>query len=150
MNRSSDDTDPTSPELGIWDRAPDTPLFNPGDRVAGRFEILRFLGAGGMGHVYAVHDLELRDDVALKMIRPEIARSEKAMERFRREIQLSRRVTHPNVCRVYDVFWHRAATGEVALVSMELLEGQTLASRLRGGPRLTPGEALPLAQDMAA
>lgn len=150
MSRPSDDTDPTGPALGAWDRTPDTPLFAPGDRVAGRFEIQRFLGAGGMGHVYAAHDLELRGDVALKMVRPEIARSEKAMEWFRREIQMSRRVTHPNVCRVYDVFWHRAGGQEVALVSMELLEGGTLASRLRGGPRLAPGEALPLVADMAA
>ena len=78
-----------------------------GDVLANRFRIVRFIGHGGMGDVYEAEDLELGEQVALKTVRPEIAHLDGAIDRFRREIQLARKVTHPNVCRIFDVFRHR-------------------------------------------
>jgi serine/threonine protein kinase/tetratricopeptide (TPR) repeat protein len=131
------------------------PAFAEGSVLAGRFRIVRFLAQGGMGEVYEAEDLELRTAVALKTIRPEIAAEEHAIERFRREILLARKVTHPNVCRIFDVFHHRergpeGQETEVVFLSMELLPGETLAARLRARGRMTTAEALPIALQLAA
>ena len=72
------------------------PAFMPGELIADRFRIIRFIARGGMGEVYEAEDLELREHVALKTVRPEIAADERAMQRFRREVQLARKVTHSN------------------------------------------------------
>src|SRR6185295_9021886 len=82
-------------------RAVDEPALDPESAVAGRYRVVRFIARGGMGEVYEVEDLELRERVALKTVRPEVARDAIAIERFRREIQLARKVTHPNVCRIF-------------------------------------------------
>src|SRR4029450_931756 len=79
--------------------------FAPGDIAAGRFRIVRLIARGGMGEVYEALDVELRAPVALKTIRPEIAADPAAIERLKRELQLARPGTHPNVCRVVE-FWH--------------------------------------------
>jgi eukaryotic-like serine/threonine-protein kinase len=122
-----------------------------------RFRVVRFIAHGGMGEVYEAEDLELRERVAIKTIRPEIADDERTMERFRREVQLARKVTHPNVCRTYDLFHHRSTergpTGKqsrTTFLSMELLAGETLAERLRRVGRLSPDEAFPIVSQMAA
>lgn len=81
--------------------------FLPDQIAANRFKIIRFIAVGGMGEVYEAWDLVLRERVALKTIRQTIAADEKAENRFLREIQISRKVTHPNVCRVFDVFQHQ-------------------------------------------
>ena len=77
--------------------------FSGGDLVSGRYRIVRFVARGGMGEVYEAKDLELETTVALKTLLPEIGRSEVLIGRFKREIQLARQVTHPNVCRVFDL-----------------------------------------------
>src|SRR5207253_9370697 len=110
--------------------------FSPQDVLAQRFRIVRFIGRGGMGEVYEAEDLELHEHVALKTIRAEIAPDARSIQRFKREINLARRVTHRNVCRTFDVFRHvvqlpDATTRETAFLTMELLEGETLAERLR-------------------
>ncbi|MEO8383201.1 MAG: protein kinase [Acidobacteriota bacterium] len=122
--------------------------FAVDDVVAGRYRIVRLLGSGGMGEVYEAEDDELRESVALKIIRPGFAWSPRVLARFRREIQLARRVTHPNVCRIYDVA--RDAERKLSFVSMELLHGRTLSARLREGGRMSIAEALPIARQMAA
>ncbi|MFY9530819.1 MAG: serine/threonine-protein kinase [Candidatus Acidiferrales bacterium] len=124
--------------------------FSSHQVIASRFRILRFIGQGGMGEVYEAEDLELREHVALKTIRQEIARDEHALERFKREIQLARKVTHPGVCRVFDVFRDRTSEGETIFLSMELLAGETLAERLKRSGRMSMGEAFPLVCQMAA
>jgi TolB-like protein len=103
-----------------------------------------------MGEVYEAEDLELRERVALKTIRPEVAREEQALERFKREIHLARKVTHPGVCRVFDVFRDRTSEGETIVLSMELLAGETLAERLRRSGRMSTVDVLPLVSQMAA
>jgi eukaryotic-like serine/threonine-protein kinase len=126
--------------------------FQPGDLLANRFRIVRLLGRGGMGEVYEAHDGELGVAVALKTSRPEILGETDVVERFRREILLARRVTHPNVCRVFDVFTHRAAPTDVAapFVTMELLDGETLAARLLRCGRLPTSEAVGIVAQIAA
>lgn len=130
--------------------------FAAGDVVAARFRIVRFLARGGMGEVYEAEDLELRERVALKSIRGELLHDEKSLERFKREVHLARQVTHPNVCRIYELFRHgsngahSASGGAVVFVAMELLEGETLADFLKRNPRLSAKDAQSIAQQMAA
>ncbi|HEV8582160.1 MAG TPA: protein kinase [Thermoanaerobaculia bacterium] len=126
--------------------------FRGGDLVAGRFQVRRFLGQGGMAQVYEAEDLELGQSVAIKVLRPDVAKDSRAAKLIKTEVLLARRVTHPNVCRIFDVFQHPPTNGNGAsagawVVAMELLRGETLAARLRRGP-LTPGEALPLVRQM--
>jgi tetratricopeptide (TPR) repeat protein len=132
----------------------------PGEVLANRFRVIRFIGHGGMGDVYEAEDPELGERVALKTVRPEVAHLSGAIDRFRREIHLSRKVTHPNVCRIFDVFRHRpegsgpagpsGQPAEITFFSMELLSGGTLEQRLRSGGRMTPEEALPIVRQVAA
>jgi len=135
---------------------PQRQSFNAGDLISGRYRIVKLLGVGGMGEVYEAEDRELGENVALKIIRPEIASRPRILARFRREIQLARRVTHPNVCRIYDVSYHVTADGEgpaekkISFVSMELLHGRTLAAQLRTAGRMAIADALPIVRQMAA
>jgi len=132
--------------------------FSPHDVVAKRYEIVRFLGCGAMGEVYEANDATLHLHVALKVIRPEIAADRKAIARFLREIQLARTVTHPNVCRIFDIGIQQdpidqqdvSPTAELTFLTMEFLDGETLAQRLcRDGPMST-AEALPIIEQVAA
>jgi tetratricopeptide (TPR) repeat protein/TolB-like protein/tRNA A-37 threonylcarbamoyl transferase component Bud32 len=128
--------------------------FCAGDLVAERYRVIRFLDQGGMGEVYEALDVDLNERVALKTVRPEIAQPS-TITRFKREIRVARRVTHPNVCRIFDLGHHlaRRADGSsttVTFLTMELLEGESLSARLRREGRMTPAEALPVVGQMAA
>ena len=132
-------------------------VFFPNQVVAERFRIVRLIGRGGMGEVYEAEDLELHEGVALKAVRLSTARDSRALERFKREINLARKVTHANVCRTFDLYRHRpdpespeGEDDEVTFLSMELLLGQTLAERLRCCGSMTVAEGLPIVQQMAA
>jgi serine/threonine protein kinase/tetratricopeptide (TPR) repeat protein len=125
--------------------------FRPGDLVAERFRIMRFLARGGMGEVYEAEDVELHERVALKSIRSELLHDGRALERFKREVHLARKVTHPNVCRIFDLFRHSNASGDsVLFVAMELLEGETLADLLHRKPRMSTETASRIAVQMSA
>src|ERR1700746_2708260 len=76
--------------------------FSVGELLAGRFKIIRFIAAGGMGEVYGAQDLELGDPVAIKAIHSEILNRPDSISQFKREVNLARKVTHPNVCRIFD------------------------------------------------
>jgi eukaryotic-like serine/threonine-protein kinase len=127
------------------------PAFSNGEQVAGRYRIVRFIQAGGMGEVYEAEDTALRQHVALKTILPEIAGRSRSLERFRREIAMARRVTHPNVCRVFDVGQHTDPSNGsvVTFLTMELLQGETLGQKLKRDGPMGPEEALPLIEQMA-
>jgi tetratricopeptide (TPR) repeat protein len=130
---------------------PPDPVFPAGELVAGRFRILRLLGRGGTAQVFEAADAELGQNVAIKVLRPDRAAGPRARDQLRREVLLARRVTHPNVCRIFDVFPHLAGPDAPAMLVlvMELLRGETLARRLaRGGP-LATAEALPLIRQLA-
>ena len=129
---------------------PEQHVFDVGETLAGRFEIVRFIGRGGMGEVYEANDLELGDHVAIKTVLPEFTADPTGLRRFKREIQLARKVTHPNVCRIFDVAHHERDGRKYTFLSMELLEGETLSEHLKTKGRLTTDEALPLVRQMAA
>jgi serine/threonine protein kinase len=110
-------------------------VFSAGAVLASRFSILRPLGKGGMGEVYEAEDLELGERVAIKCIHADAVGNAETERLFRREIHIARQITHRNVCRVHDLFLHSGPGGASILLSMELIEGETLHTRLvRGGP----------------
>ena len=123
--------------------------FAPGDLLANRFRIIRFISKGGMGEVYEAKDVELGENVAVKTVLPSIARSPAAIDLFKREIQLARKVTHPNVCRIFDLVYDVRPSGPVAFLTMELLDGVTLSSRIESKGSLSLQESLALARQMA-
>jgi serine/threonine protein kinase/tetratricopeptide (TPR) repeat protein len=135
--------DPTSPSTGVRRGAL---VFGRGDRVAGRYEIVSIVGRGGMGEVYEATDHELGTTVALKTIRG--AMNEARLDQLRREVQLARKVTHPNVCRIFDVGFHEAPEGRVPFLTMELLRGQTLRARLDADRGIDPEEALEIGRSI--
>jgi eukaryotic-like serine/threonine-protein kinase len=143
---------PTRPLDGPSDDAPHPThrLFHEGVTVGERYRIVRHLASGGMGEVYEAEDTLLRERLALKTIRRAAATDERALERFKREIHLARKVTHPNVCRLFDVGFHRLAGDEppVLFLTMELLDGETLEDRLVRDGRMLPTEAAPLVAQM--
>jgi predicted TPR repeat methyltransferase len=123
--------------------------FRLGQVVLDRFRIVRQIGTGGMGEVYEAEDLQL-GTIALKTIRPGIASSKDAFERFRQEVQLARRVSGPQVCRIHELFLLPASAGQAptAFLTMEYLDGITLASKLRKEGPLALKDALRVALDI--
>ena len=111
--------------------------IEPGTIIGERFEVLQLLGEGGMGAVYKAHDRELERDVALKLIRPELARNPEILQRFKHELILARQVTHRNVIRIFDL---GQAEG-YKYITMEYLDGRDLRSVLREKGKLPPEEA---------
>jgi eukaryotic-like serine/threonine-protein kinase len=124
--------------------------FSPGDLIAERFLVVRLLGSGGLGEVYEAMDQALGGPVALKVLKPKVSTNPVLLERFRREIQNARRITHPNVCRVFDLGIDRSGEKHRFFVTMEVLAGENLAANLAPRPALTAAEALPLLAQLAA
>ena len=131
----------------LTEEAPDSlDIEAPPSRIAGRYEILGLVGMGGMGAVYRVHDLELDEIIALKFLRSDVLRSSDALDRFRDEAKLARRVSHVNVARTFDVGDHDGQK----FLTMEFIDGEPLSRVLeREGP-LPLGRALDLARQVCA
>jgi len=136
---------------------PDSPVpsqtFVPGCLLSERFRVLRLISRGGMGAVYEAEDTELGARVALKTIRDEVITHPEMLQRFKREVALAKQVTHPNVCRIFDLFRHHAPTENsagVVFASMELLEGETLSERLQRTGHFTCEAALSVVLQIAA
>ena len=104
--------------------------FQPGQVLAGRYRVIGLLGRGGMGDVYRADDLELAQPVALKFLGRALADRPDMLERFRGEVRNARQVSHPNICRVYDI---GLVDGQLFL-SMEYVDGEDLGSLLRRIP----------------
>jgi len=118
----------------------------PGTVIAERYRIIGLIGRGGMGEVYRADDLKLGQPVALKFLPEKLASDPAWIERFYAEVRHARGVSHPNVCRVYDV-------GEVGgrhFLSMEYVDGEDLASLLRRIGRLPPDKATEIARQLCA
>jgi tetratricopeptide (TPR) repeat protein len=113
-------------------------ILPEGLEIGSRYRIVRLLGRGGMGAVYRAYDRELDRDVALKIIRPEIAENPGTLERFKREIQLSSRVTHRNVLRVFDL----GSADGMRFLTMQYIEGEDLGAVLGREGRLPVPRAL--------
>ena len=120
--------------------------FAPGAMLGGRYRIVELLGQGGMGEVYRAEDLLLAQRVALKFLPEALATDPERMERLLAEVRLARQVSHPNVCRVYDV---GEADGH-RFFSMELVEGDDLSTLLRQVGRFSGERALAIARQLCA
>lgn len=125
--------------------APEEGRFPAGTNLAGRYRVLGMLGRGGMGEVYKAHDLILNQAVALKFLNP-VHVSEAALIRFRNEVRIARQVSHPNVCRVYDL----GMVEGLHFLSMEYIDGEDLASLLRRIGRLPQDKAIEFTRKICA
>ena len=138
--------------------------FAPGDTIAGRYRIVRLVGTGGMGQVYEAEELDAGERaaagrrVAIKTVLPDLLGNRKIIARFEREAELSRRISHASVLRIFEVLNAQnpadadadADAAPVPIMVMELLAGETLADRLIDGRLLRPEEGVPLICQMAA
>ncbi|MDH5513045.1 MAG: serine/threonine protein kinase, partial [Gammaproteobacteria bacterium] len=133
----------------ILSHSPDLPPATAQDvaeALASRYDILDTLGDGGMGMVYRVRDRETSEMLALKLLRPEIARDPAMMERFKNEIRLAHLITHKNVCRIYD--FNRV--GDLAYFTMEFVDGESLRTCLKRAGKLSPERTIDLARQITA
>ena len=126
-------------------------VFEPAQVLAERFEVQRELGHGGMGEVYEAFDRQLAERIAIKTVRFDLAAEPTIVARFKREVQRSRRVTHANVCRVYDLFSLTREDGrETSFLTMELIDGPTLYELVQSSGPLEVAEAQNLALQICA
>jgi tetratricopeptide (TPR) repeat protein/predicted Ser/Thr protein kinase len=135
---------------------PATPIFTEtmativtelrtGTTFAGRYEVIEELGKGGMGRVYKVYDQKTREKIALKLLKPEVAADDQAIERFGNELRFARKISHRNVCRMYDL-------GEEAgthFITMEYVPGEDLKSIIRMMGPMGPGKTVLIARQIA-
>jgi serine/threonine protein kinase/Tfp pilus assembly protein PilF len=124
----------------------ETPLqqLTTGSLFANRYEILEKLGKGGMGEVYRVKDKKLDEEMALKVLRPEIAAHKGTIERFKNELKFARKITHRNVCRMYDL----NEEGETPFITMEYVKGEDLKHLIKSKKKLSEKEAITLAKQV--
>ncbi|HEV8041891.1 MAG TPA: protein kinase [Bryobacteraceae bacterium] len=120
--------------------------FPPGTLLAQRYRVVSLLGRGGMGEVYRANDLLLAQTVALKFLPARWTSHEETLARFRNEVRIARQISHPNVCRVYDIGEAEGST----YLSMEYVDGEDLASLLRRIGRLPQDKALEIARQLCA
>ena len=124
--------------------------LDPGDVLGDRFTIVRFLARGGMGEVYEAADRHLQNKhCALKILRSEIASDPNVRQRFEREVLLAREVTHPNVCPTFDLFRMEGPRGPVMFLTMKLLRGESLSTRLKRAGPFEIESAWPIVRQMA-
>ncbi len=115
-----------------------------GTTFAERYEIIEELGAGGMGKVYRVYDKKIQVEIALKILKPEIAADKKTIERFRNEIRLARDITHKNVCRMHDL---NEIEG-TQYITMEYVSGEDLKSFIKRVGQLPSGKAIAITEQI--
>ena len=135
---------PDGPALSPFAGSPGSARFFSGQVLAGRYRIVSRLGKGGMGEIYRADDLRLGQSVALKFLPTEWVRDPQWLAKLHEEVRLTRQISHPNVCRVYDI---AEAEGQTFL-SMEFIDGEDLASLLRRIGRLPPDKGLEIARQL--
>jgi len=118
--------------------------LSTGSTFANRYQIIEELGKGGMGKVYKVLDTHINEKVALKLLKPEIAADRKTIERFSNELKFARKISHRNVCRMYDL--GREAGGY--FITMEYVSGEDLKSFIRRSRQLVVGTATLIAKQV--
>jgi len=137
---------------------PSSGQFLPGVVIGGRYRMVGLLGRGGMGEVYRADDLKVGQPVALKFLPADVERDPERLERFLTEVRMSLRVTHPNVCRVFDLGQIQATPADAGgrvenvrhFLSMEYVDGEDLASLLRRIGRLPEDKAIEIARQLCA
>lgn len=132
---------------GDWEKVP-PPVFEPGNIVFGKYKLIEPIGEGGMGQVWLVDNIELERKSALKLIKSEIAKNDKAWGRFRREAQVMAKLEHPNAVAVYD--FRRIQS--VAYIEMEYVRGRSLDRLIEenGGEPLPPERVLDVLEQLCS
>jgi len=123
-----------------------TPIheLTTGSTFAGRYQVIEELGHGGMGKVYKVFDTDIKEKIALKLLRPEIALDKKTVERFSNELKLARKISHRNVCRMFDLGKAEGTT----FITMEFVAGEDLKKLIRKMGQLGAGRAVSIAKQV--
>ena len=116
-----------------------------GTTFANRYEVIEEIGQGGMGSVYKVYDTKIKENIALKLLRPGIIQDGETIERFRNEIKLARRIGHRNVCRMYDL----GEEGFSIFITMEYVAGEDLKSFIRRAGHLSESKTVAIGRQIA-
>ena len=120
--------------------------FTPGQIIGERYRVVALAGRGGMGEVYRAEDLKLGQVVALKFLPEMLSQDAAALARFHAEVRTARQVSHPNVCRVFDI----GESDGTLFLTMEYVDGEDLASVVRRIGRLSPDKATEIARQICA
>ncbi len=134
-----------SKDVGVT-KTIETPVeeYPRGSIFADRYKIIEKLAIGGMGAVYRVEDTNIGQDIALKLIKPDIASDKKTIERFRNELKTTRMISHRNVCRMFDL----AETEGTYYITMEYVSGEDLKSFIRRSGKLDIPKAISIAKEV--
>ena len=136
---------PSSKEIPVT-KTLETPTeeLTTGSTFAGRYQIIEELGRGGMGKVYKAQDTEIKEKIALKLIKPEISSDKKTIERFQNELKLARKISHRNVCRMH----HLEKSEGNYFITMEYVDGENLKGTIRMMGQLSSGQAVSIAKQV--
>ena len=121
-------------------------IFESGDVIGGRYEVLDLLGQGGVGIVYCVIDRERDSEVALKVLKPEVAKNRLALERFQREVKTMRKIDHSGITPIYDT----GKIGETLFYTMECVKGESIHALIKREKKLGLAQAVSLMTDICA
>ena len=137
---------PTKDRPPVLTETLQTPVheLTTGSTFAGRYQVIEELGRGGMGRVYKVQDTDIKEKIALKLLRPEITMDKEAVERFSNELKLARKISHRNVCRMFDLGRAEGTT----FITMEFVAGEDLKSFLHRAKQLSIGTAISIAEQV--
>ena len=137
---------PISKEIPVPTKTIEAPKeeLTRGTTFAGRYEIIEELGKGGMGAIYRVEDIKVKQEIALKLIKPEISSDKKTIERFRNELKTTRMISHRNVCRMFDL----GEAEDTHFITMEYVPGEDLRSFIRRSERLDIGKTISIAKQI--
>jgi len=137
---------PPTEEISVPTETLETPKqeLSRGATFAGRYEIIEELGKGGMGKVYRVEDKKIKEEVALKLIKPEIAADKRNIERFSNELKFARKIAHRNVCKMYDLSEEKGTH----YITMEYVPGEDLKSMIRMSKQLSVATAIDITKQV--
>lgn len=113
--------------------------------LSNRYRIIEELGRGGMGKVYKAVDTEINEEIALKLLKPEIVADKKLIERFRNELKIARKISHKNVCRMY----HLGKDENTTFITMEYVDGEDLKSSIERKEKIPISDAIMIAEQIA-
>jgi serine/threonine protein kinase/Flp pilus assembly protein TadD len=139
---------PPPAEISAPTKTIETPKeeLTTGTTFADRYQIIEELGKGGMGNVYKVLDTKIKEKIALKLLKPEIASDKKTIERFSNELKFSRKIRHENVCQMYDLNEEKS----MQYITMEYVHGEDLKRLIRKMGQMSAGQAISLAKQVCA
>jgi serine/threonine protein kinase/tetratricopeptide (TPR) repeat protein len=135
-----------SEEISVPTQTLETPReeLTRGSTFASRYEVIEELGKGGMGKVYRVEDKKIKEEVALKLIKPEIASDKKTIDRFSNELKMARKIAHRNVCKMYDLGEEKGAH----YITMEYVSGEDLKRLIRKVGQFSAGKTISIGKQV--